>query len=536
MPAPTFDAVSLELTRQRLEAAAEEMGIVLQRTALSANIKERRDFSCALFDASGRLVAQAAHVPVHLGSMPASVAAVLERLGPLEDGQTAIVNDPYAGGTHLPDITLVSAVFVKGERVGYAANRAHHADVGGSTPGSMTLSTHIDEEGVRIPPTLLDETALENLLSQVRTPAERRGDLRAQELANAAGAAALSRVVETDGVEGLAALIDYAERMTRETIRTIPAGVYTAADRMDDDGTPNGSPVTIRLTLTIAEEAAAQSRDREGASAPHRGSGALPDGRGSDVSSSGPLLTADFSASDATAAGCVNCPASVTASAVYYCLGCLLPDGVPLNSGCFAPVAVVTKPGTIVHAAHPAAVVAGNTETSQRVVDVVFAALRQALPSRIPAESCGTMSSLALGTADWTYYETVGGGSGAGPTWDGESAVQCHMTNTLNTPAEALEMQYPLRVTRFARRDGSGGAGTHKGGDGILRELEVLADCDATLLGDRRLFPPGNGRVGVNTLNGRDVGGKVVLHLKRGDVLRTETPGGAGMSDTKPRP
>ena len=498
MPAPTSDAVSLELIRQRLEAAAEEMGIVLQRTALSANIKERRDFSCALFDATGRLVAQAAHVPVHLGSMPASVAAVLERLGPLHQGQTAIVNDPYAGGTHLPDITLVSPVFIGNERVGYAANRAHHADVGGSTPGSMTLSTHIDEEGVRIPPTLLDEAALETLLSQVRTPAERRGDLRAQELANAAGANALARIAESDGVDGLrngmTALIDYAERMTRETIRAIPAGTYAAADRMDDDGTPNGPPVTIRLTLTVAAD----------------------------------QMTADFSASDATAAGCVNCPASVVASAVYYCLGCLLPDGVPLNHGCFAPVEIVTQPGTVVHATHPAAVVAGNTETSQRVVDVVLAALRQALPNRIPAESCGTMSSVALGTADWTYYETIGGGGGAGPTWDGESAIQCHMTNTLNTPAEALELQYPLRVTRFARRDGSGGVGTHVGGDGIVRELEILADCDATLLGDRRVFSPGNGRVGANTLNGRPVGGKIRLALRRGDVLRIETPGGGG--------
>ncbi len=551
-----MNAIELELMRLRLEAAAEEMGVVLQRTALSANIKERRDFSCALFDASGRLIAQAAHVPVHLGSMPESVTAVLEALGTLAEGQTAIVNDPYAGGTHLPDITLVSPVHCEGRLIGYTANRAHHADVGGSTPGSMTLSRHIDEEGVRIAPSLLDVPTLERLLSAVRTPEERQGDLQAQELANAAGAAALRRIAQAEGVasleRGFAALLDYAGRMTSDVLSRIPDGTYAAEDCMDDDGTaaepgdayarPGAGPTFIRLKLTSSEQ----------------------------------RLVADFSESDPQAAGCINCPAAVTRSAVYYVVGCLLRafghEGVPFNDGCFGPVEVITKPGTVVHAVHPAAVVAGNTETSQRVVDVVLAALRRALPDLIPAESYGTMSSVALGgrhegtethrhggggdtdvdarsptpgpsslrrsvasSLSWTYYETIAGGSGAGPSWDGESGVQCHMTNTLNTPAEALEMQYPLRVRRFELREaracppqGSGGPGVHRGGDGIVRELEALADCEGTLLTDRRVHPPGNGAVGRNTVNGQDVGGKAHIMLRKGDVLRIETPGGSG--------
>ena len=514
---PAINAIELELMRLRLEAAAEEMGVVLQRTALSANIKERRDFSCALFDARGRLIAQAAHVPVHLGSMPESVRAVLESLPALNEGQNAIVNDPYAGGTHLPDITLVSPVWFEGHLIGYAANRAHHADVGGTTPGSMTLSRHIDEEGVRIPPSILDEETLAKLMGAVRTPEERRGDLQAQELANAAGAVTLRRIAQAEGVEslqrGFAALLEYAQRMTRDMISRISSGAYGAEDCMDDDGTENGPPTVIRLTLTIA------------------------DGR----------MVADFTHSDPQAAGCINCPAAVTRSAVYYVVGCLLRsfghEGVPFNDGCFQPVEVITRPGTVVHAVYPSAVVAGNTETSQRVVDVMLSALRQALPSLIPAESYGTMSNVALGgrhggtearrhegTCEWTYYETIAGGSGAGPAWDGESGVQCHMTNTLNTPAEALEMQYPLRVRRFELREGSGGPGAHRGGDGIVREIEALADCEGTILSDRRRYPPGNGAVGRNSINGGQIGGKAHIVLKRGDVLCVETPGGSGWS------
>src|SRR5579884_3447995 len=425
-PLMTTDPIELELMRNFLEAAADEMGITLGRTAFSANIKERRDFSCAIFDATGRLLAQAAHIPVHLGSMGESVTAVRERLGPLHPGDVAILNDPYAGGTHLPDITLVCPIYHAGELIGYAANRAHHADVGGASPGSMTLSRHIDEEGLRIEPVLLyrngnrNEDVLGRILSAVRTPDERLGDLDAQRAANEVGARAVARLVDRQGAEKFrfyaGALLDYSQAFMSRTIRGIPEGVWRFEDVLDDDGA-GGGPVAIRVAITIQNGRA----------------------------------TVDLRSSDRQAAGCVNCPPAVTRSAVYYCFACLLEDRVPFNAGCFRDIDVLTEPGTVVHAVYPAAVVAGNTETSQRVVDVVLGALAAALPDRIPAASCGTMSSVALGGEGWTYYETIGGGSGAGPTWDGASAVQCHMTNTLNTPAEALEMQYPLRVQRFER-------------------------------------------------------------------------------------
>ena len=497
-----MNAIELEIMRLRLEAAGEEMGIVLQRTAWSANIKERRDFSCAVFDAEGRLIAQAAHVPVHLGSMPESVSAALAAFPELSPGQAVMLNDPYAGGTHLPDITLVEPAFFENHLIGYVASRAHHADVGGISPGSMTLSRHIDEEGVRFGPTLVTDETVETLIAGMRNPPERRADLHAQRAANRAGVSALSRLcAETSAMkvgEAMAELLAYSSRSAKAAIAAIPHGEYVAEDRMDDDGTPGGPPTAIRVAIT---------REGEG-------------------------LRVDFTQSDAQAAGCVNCPAAVTRSAVYYVLGCLMRrfvgEGVPLNAGAFEAVEVLTKPGTIVHAEYPAAVVAGNTETSQRVVDVVLSALRAALPEVVPAESCGTMSSIALGTGEWTYYETIAGGSGAGPGWDGEPGVQCHMTNTLNTPAEALELQYPLRVRRFELREGSGGPGEHKGGEGAIREIEVLAACEATLITDRRVFPPGSGSIGRNTLSGRDVGGKAHLRLKAGDRLRIETPGGSG--------
>src|SRR4051812_28421468 len=388
--------------RNLFEAAAEEMGIVLRRVAFSANIKERRDFSCALFDSAGDLLAQAAHIPVHLGSMPASVAAVRDRLGVLADGDVAIVNDPFAGGTHLPDITVVSPVYHAGRLLGYAANRAHHADVGGVSPGSMTLSRHIDDEGIRIEPALLyragvrDEALLGRILAAVRTPDERLGDLDAQLTANAVGVAALRRMADgwgREAVEGYgAALLDYAAAFMARTIAGIPPGEYRFEDRLDDDAA-GGDPVVLRAAVRVA----------------------------------GDRATVDLRASDDQAAGCVNCPEAVTRSAVYYCFACLLAaahDGVPLNAGAFRPIDVLTRPGSVLHAVYPAAVVAGNVETSQRVVDVVFGALAQALPDRIPAASCGTMNSVALGGvrpdgSRWTYYETVGGGSGAGPRGDG---------------------------------------------------------------------------------------------------------------------
>ena len=509
----TVDPIELELMRNFFEAAADEMGITLQRVAFSANIKERRDFSCAIFDSDGQLLAQAAHIPVHLGSMPASVQAVRDRLGDLDQGDVAIVNDPYTGGTHLPDITLVTPIFEAGRRVGYAANRAHHADVGGTSPGSMTLSRHIDEEGVRIEPSFLyragarAEALLDRILCAVRTPNERLGDLDAQLAANAVGAAALARLVRAQGFEKVRfygrAVLDYAQAFMGRTIDSIPDGIWEFEDVMDDDGAGT-SRIGIRAKLGISRDCA----------------------------------TVDLRQSDKQVPGCVNCPPSVTRSAVYYCFACLMEERVPFNAGCFRNIEVITEPGTVVHAVYPAAVVAGNTETSQRIVDVVFGALAKVLPDRIPAASCGTMSSVALGGAGWTYYETIAGGSGAGPGFAGASVVQCHMTNTLNTPAEALEMQYPLRVRRFERAHGTGGNGKSRGGDGVVRELELLADCEGTLLADRRRFSPyglsggGDGQPAHDEIltpaGSRSLTSKSHFVLTPGDILRIQTPGGGG--------
>jgi N-methylhydantoinase B len=503
------DPIQLELMRNLFEAAADEMGITLQRVAFSANIKERRDFSCAIFDADGALLAQAAHIPVHLGSMGDSVRAVLDKLAALADGDVAIVNDPFAGGTHLPDITLVSPVFHQNTLAGYVANRAHHADVGGISPGSMTLSRHIDEEGIRIEPSFLQKAGvvqdelLNRILKAVRTPDERLGDLDAQLAANRIGNAALTRMIDAHGLDVVQhygrALLDYSQAFLARTIDAIADGEYRFDDVLDDDGTGYG-PVAIRAIVRIRDDRA----------------------------------TVDLTGCDNQVAGCVNCPASVARAAVYYCFACLLEEHVPLNGGCFRNIDVITRAGSVVHAQFPAAVVAGNTETSQRVVDVVFGALAKALPDKIPAASCGTMSSVALGGEGWTYYETIGGGSGASPDGDGASAVQCHMTNTLNTPAEAIEMQYPLRVRRFERALGSGGGGKYRGGDGIVRELEALTPAEGTVITDRRMSRPyglaggASASSGVNSMNNQSVGGKAKIKLSRGDVLRIITPGGGG--------
>ncbi len=519
----SVDPVELELMRNLFEAAATEMGVVLQRVAFSANIKERRDFSCAIFDHAGNLLAQAAHIPVHLGSMPASVAAVLERLGRLEPGDVAIVNDPFAGGTHLPDITIVSPIYCDDVLIGYAANRAHHADVGGISPGSMTLSRHTDEEGIRIEPSLLyrsgarDESLLNLILAAVRTPDERLGDLDAQVAANHVGSQAFRQMVQRQGLQYVrnygSALLDYSHQFMSRAIASIPDGEYRFEDVMDDDGAGSG-PVPIRVTIRIERS----------------------------------IATVDLSDSADRVAGCINCPDAVTRSAVYYCFGCLLDDDVPLNAGCFRNINVITRAGSLLHALYPAAVVAGNTETSQRVVDVVFGALAQALPDRIPAASCGTRTSIALGSnkgdttlyikgrvpfTPWTYYETLGGGCGAGPVWNGESAVQCHMTNTLNTPAEAIELQYPLRIRRFERAIGTGGAGKFSGGDGIVREIEALEPCEGTILSDRRISRPYGlsgaepARAGQNELD-QLLPGKSTFRLEPRQILRITTPGGGG--------
>jgi N-methylhydantoinase B len=508
------DPIQLELMRNLFEAAAEEMGITLQRVAFSANIKERRDFSCALFDSTGELLAQAAHIPVHLGSMPASVRAVLDRLGKLQAGDVAIVNDPFAGGTHLPDITIVSPIVHQDTVIGYAANRAHHADVGGVSPGSMTLSRHIDQEGIRIEPSLLYRRGIRNeelfskILNAVRTPDERTGDLEAQLAANHVGSTAMLRMIDRHGIEDVQqygrALLDYAQLFMAANIAAIPNGEYRFEDVMDDDGA-GGGPIAIKAVVRIA----------------------------------GDRAIVDLTGSADQVAGCINCPDAVARSAVYYCFACLLDERVPLNGGCFRNIDVITRPGSVVHALYPAAVVAGNTETSQRIVDVVSGALAQALPGKIPAASCGTMSSVALGGEGWTYYETIGGGSGASPNGDGASCVQCHMTNTLNTPAEALELQYPLRVRRFERARETGGNGKHRGGDGIVRSIDVLADCVGTLLADRRkthaygLAGGTEGKTGHDSVTSTDgekslPSGKTQFTLRRGDRLTIRTPGGGG--------
>ncbi len=509
----------LEVFRHRLVAVAEQMGETLGRTAYSANIKERHDHSCAVFDLRGRLLAQAAHIPVHLGSMPASVEAVLRDLR-LGAGDVAIVNDPYAGGTHLPDITLVTPIVVGERVVGYAANRAHHADVGGVVPGSMGVTTSIEQEGVRISPTkwyssgVEDAGFRERFLGAVRGPAERLGDLRAQVAANEVGRRGIVGLIERYGESGFAELSDellaYAERMVRNAIAEIPPGTYEAEDFLDGDGI---SSEAIRIAVRV---------------------GVTPTS-----------VIVDFVGSAPQVRGCVNCPLAVTRSAVYYVFACLAGERLPHNAGMFAPIEVRAPEGSVVNAAYPAAVAAGNVETSQRVVDVVMSALAKAVPERVAAGAAGTMASISFGGVDprsgreFTYYETIAGGMGASAVGAGASAVQTHMTNTLNTPIEALESAYPLSIERYEVRRGSGGAGRHRGGDGIVREIRALCAMTASILADRST------RGGAGLLGGGDgqpfaafliranglreaLACKVTRKLEAGDRLRIETPGGGG--------
>jgi N-methylhydantoinase B len=537
---PTADPILLQLTRSLLEAAAEEMGTTLQRVSFSANIKERRDFSCAIFDAQGRLLAQAAHIPVHLGAMPASVRAVLNDLPCLATGEVAVVNDPYSGGSHLPDITLVSPIYFESNCIGYTGCRAHHADVGGITPGSMALATHIDQEGHRMPPAILytaggpNPVVMEPFLKAARNPAERIGDLDAQLAANSIGVRAVQRLARQFGSEHLAvysqALLDYAAAFMARAIASIPPGIYCFQDVMDGDGL-NATNIPIRVKLTV-------KADR---------------------------VVVDLTDTADAVPGPINCPRAVACSAAYYCFSCLMQNAAldslaaphhssvlaalqtaPMNQGCFTAIEVVTRPGSLVDARYPSAVVAGNTETSQRIVDVIFGALALAIPHRIPAASSGSMSAFALGGRSgpqragvWTYIETICGGSGAGPHRAGAHAIHTHMTNTLNTPAEALEMQYPLRVRRFERACDSGGMGHHRGGDGVIREIEILADVEGTILSERRTNRPWGlcggaaGAAGQNTLIHPDgaeqsLGGKAHFVAGAGTRVRIITAGGGG--------
>ncbi len=520
---PEADPVRLEVFKHLFASVAEEMGAVLRRSAFSPNIKERRDFSCAVFDASGELVAQAAHIPVHLGAMPLSVRACVETLD-LGPGDVAAVNDPFRGGTHLPDITLVSPVFFERALLGYVASRAHHADVGGAFPGSMGTAREIYQEGLVIPPVRLvrdgrvEEDLWRTVLANVRTPDERAGDLRAQLAANRRGGERLGDLAARYGAEHVRRrmrdLLAYAERMTRDLLAGLPDGTYRFEDRLDDDGVSD-EPAIIRVAVTV----------------------------------SGDEVEVDFAGTCGQREGGVNAVRAITVSAVLYVFRCLVDLDIPSNGGCLAPIHVRTPSGSLVDARPPAAVAAGNVETSQRIVDALLGALAAACPDRIPAASQGTMNNLTLGGRGagsspngrhrpWAYYETLAGGGGARPDRDGTDARHSHMTNTLNTPVEALEFAYPLRVRRYAVREGSGGAGRHRGGDGVRRDLEVLAPARLSLLTERRRHPPYGlaggepGRTGRNLLlregRERELPGKVTMDVEPGDVISLRTPGGGG--------
>ncbi len=565
------DPAELEVFKNLFHSVAEEMGAALRRSAFSPNIKERRDYSCAVFDGKGRVVAMGDHMPVHLGSMPMSVAAAMQTLE-LGPGDIAMLNDPYAGGTHLPDITLVMPVAATGSdcrlkkwdsdfgvRVSglfpnpesrtpkpvpsiasrprpdgvsgqsaignaklpmfYVANRAHHSDIGGAQPASMGLSEEIYQEGLRVPPVILarggkvQRDMLAMLLANVRTPREREGDLLAQVAACRLGERRLGELVQKYGMRKtvfyLEALQRYSAQLMREALRRIPDGVYRAEDFLDDDWFNSGA-VRLRVAIRIR----------------------------------GHRATVDFEGTSAACRGSVNAVLAITASAVFYVFRCLLGEDVPACAGLMEPIEVRAPQGSVVNAQAPAAVAAGNVETSQRIVDVLLKALARALPERIPAASSGTMNNLSFGGIDsssgepFAYYETIAGGMGARPSADGLSGVHTHMTNSLNTPIEALESSYPVRVRRYSLRYGSGGTGRYRGGDGVIREIEFLTDVRGSILSDRRIFPPYGlaggkpGRTGRNELRvkGRAarLSSKAVFNAPAGSVLRIETPGGGG--------
>ena len=525
------DPIRLEVFKHLFAAIAEEMGVVLRKTSYSPNIKERRDYSCALFDIQGRMIAQAAHIPVHLGAMPLSVEAAIHKFSTaaLHPGDVILLNDPFLGGTHLPDITMVTPVFVQPadptqhDLIGFVASRAHHADVGGITPGSMPVAREIFQEGLIIPPLKLmeggnlNQAVLDLILANVRTPQERAGDLSAQIGANQRGAKRLEDMASRYGVEMVCYFMDelltYTERMTRRLLSSLPDGEYSFADQLDDDGISD-KPVPIMVKVTISDDHA----------------------------------IVDFTGSAQQQTGSVNAVYAITLSAVYYVFRCLIGLDIPNNSGCLAPIKVIAPQRTVVNALHPAAVAGGNVETSQRIVDVLLGALAQACPEKIPAASQGTMNNLSIGGTGsdevsgrglpFAYYETIGGGMGARPGSDGPSAIHSHMTNTLNTPVEAIEYAYPLRVLRYEIRRGSGGAGRFRGGDGIRRDVQLLVDAQATLLSERRRFSPygleggAPGQCGENILIRGDeeskLPGKGIFELHKGDVLSIRTPGGGG--------
>lgn len=514
-----IDAVQLGLFANRISAVADEMGAVLRRAAFSPNIKDRLDYSCAVFDAQGNLCAQAAHIPVHLGSMAYAASGII---GSFDwcPGDTVILNDPYRGGTHLPDITLMSPVFAGDRLIGFVANRAHHANIGSESPGSMPISTSLEQEGVIISPTMLgrdyeiDRNFLDGLLDQL---GESDGaDIVAQWSANRRGLERMAELLEDYGeasyLENVQRLQDYGARLAGQMLAELPEGTYVFEDFLDDDGQGNVH-IPIRIAVTLSQT----------------------------------KFSVDFAGTAHQVKGNLNCPISVTAASVYYVFRCLLPASAPTCAGLFAPIEILAPAGSLLNANYPAAVAAGNVETSQRITDVLLGALQKSMPDKIPAASQGTMNNLAMGAAagqgmsSWSYYETIAGGTGAHPKGRGLHATHSHMTNTLNTPIESLEAHFPLRVRRYEIRRHSGGEGKFVGGDGLVREYEFLQPARATLLTERRAETPWgvaggeSGKPGINTLNGAQLPGKVELELNPGDRLSIETPGGGGWGSLSPK-
>jgi N-methylhydantoinase B len=536
------DPIKLEVYKHLFASIAEEMGAVLRKASFSPNIKERRDFSCAVFDSHANMIAQAAHIPVHLGSMPLSVKYAIDRYtgqsDKLNPGDTIMLNDPFLGGTHLPDITLVTPVFIEpyplssqsgynssstsshnNAPFAYVANRAHHADIGGITAGSMPIAREIYQEGLIIPPVKLinnekiNQDILNLVLANVRTPEERNGDLSAQIGANQRGVERFLELIHrygsTESTQYMQALLSYTEQITRHLIAELPDGEFSFTDYLDDNGITNQKvPVCVSITIK------------------------------------GDTALVDFSGSAPQQDGSINAVYAITLSAVNYVFRSLIGLDVPNNSGCLGPIQIIAPQGTVVNATHPAPVAGGNVETSQRIVDVLLGALAQACPEKIPAASQGTMNNVSIGGWDperkgfFTYYETIGGGMGADHKSDGTSAIHSHMTNTLNTPIEALEYSYPLQVSRYCIRNHSGGKGTHSGGDGIVRDIKLLADAQVTLLTERRVTAPYGleggepGQKGENILfhgaEQKSLPGKVTSYAVKGDVLSINTPGGGG--------
>lgn len=506
-----MNAIELTLFVKRINAVCEEMGNVLMRTAFSPNIKDRLDFSCAIFDSQGQLCAQAAHIPVHLGSMAYAMSDIVNKIN-WQPGDMLILNDPYLGGTHLPDVTLIAPVYEADTLLAFVANRAHHADIGATTPGSMPLAQTLDEEGLVIPPTFIMHAnkicteTFNSLLQKLHNPQLARPDFIAQISANINGSKRLSSLIESMNAtlfqSALIALNDYAESMAKSVLTGLPEGKYEFMDFMDDDGQQNFD-IPIQVSVNISRE----------------------------------MICVDFNGTASQVKGNINCPISVAAAAVFYCFYCLMPPNTPACAGAFRMITIKAPEKNLVNSEYPAAVAAGNVETSTRIVDVVLGALAKILPEQIPAASHGSMNNIAMGAQHWDYYETLGGGMGAGNKYSGMHAVQTHMTNTLNTPIEILEKYYPLRIRKYEIRQNSGGTGKNSGGNGLVREYEFLEPCHVTLLTERRRHSPWGlaggqpGQMAVNIFNEKSIAAKTEFDAHTGDHLSVYTAGGGGWGE-----